>query len=334
MGHVTGDVADVAHDRGGGGEAPGTASVEHRVAHHVAAHHRGVEDAVHAREHVVEGDERGVDAHLDVRIVLGDDREQLDAVAEVGRVLHVLAGEVPDALHLHLVERRLEAVGEGAEDAGLVRRVEAVDVERGIRLGISELLGVGQDFVEGTPLVLHAREDVVAGAVEDAVDLLDLVAGKALAHGADDRDAAAHGGAEVDVHPVLRGRVEDLLSVFGEKLLVGRDDGLPGVEGREDERLRNAGAADRLDDDLHGGIGDDALRVRRQYVRIHRHAAVRRDVQVRDLPQHDVHAQAFRHDPAVAQKTLRHARADRAKPQDANSNFFHHSFSLFNKFSS
>ena len=229
------------------------------------------------------------------------------------------------SLHLHLVERGLEAVGEGGEDAGLVRGVEAVDVEGRVRLGVAELLGVGEDLVERLALVLHAREDVVARAVEDAVDLEDLVAGEPLAEAADDRDAAAHGRAEVDVHAVLLRRVEDLLAVFREKLFVGGHHGLARVERRQHERARHAGAADRLHDDAHVGRGDHGLRVRRENVRVHAHAAVRRDVHVRDALQHDVHAEAFGHQPAIAQQTLRHAGADRAESKDSNSDFLHFS---------
>ena len=46
-----------------------------------------------------------------------------------------------------------------------MRRVETVDVERRIRLGVAELLRILEDFVEGLALVLHAGENVVAGAV-------------------------------------------------------------------------------------------------------------------------------------------------------------------------
>ena len=213
----------------------------------------------------------------------------------------------------------------GGEDAGLVRGVEAVDVEGRVRLGVAELLGVGEDFVERLALVLHAREDVVARAVEDAVDLENLVAGEPLAEAADDRDAAAHGRAEVDVHAVLPRRVEDLLAVFGEQLLVGGDHRLARVERRQDKRAGDARASDRLDHDAHGRVRDHGLRVRGEHVRVHAYAAVRRDVQIRDALQHDVHAQAFGHQPAVAQQTFRHAGADRAESKDSNSDFLHFS---------
>ena len=51
-----------------------------------------------------------------------------------------------------------------------MRGVVAVDVEGRIGLGIAEPLRLGEAGVEGQALLLHAGQDVVAGAVEDAED--------------------------------------------------------------------------------------------------------------------------------------------------------------------
>ena len=45
-----------------------------------------------------------------------------------------------------------------------------LDVEGRVGLGVAEPLGVGEAPREVQALQLHPREDVVAGAVEDAVD--------------------------------------------------------------------------------------------------------------------------------------------------------------------
>ena len=70
------------------------------------------------------------------------------------------------------------AEGEARQDGELVGGVEAADVEGRVGLGIAEALRVGQAVLEGQALQLHARQDVVAGAVEDAVDARDRVAGQ------------------------------------------------------------------------------------------------------------------------------------------------------------
>ena len=51
--------------------------------------------------------------------------------------------------------------------------VEALDVESRVGFGIAQALRVLQAFLEGQAFELHAREDVIAGAVENAVEALD-----------------------------------------------------------------------------------------------------------------------------------------------------------------
>ena len=52
----------------------------------------------------------------------------------------------------------------------LVGGVDAVDVEAGIGLGVARRLRFGQHDVEVAAGLAHGRQDVVAGAVEDAVE--------------------------------------------------------------------------------------------------------------------------------------------------------------------
>src|SRR3546814_6052852 len=77
--------------------------------------------------------------------------------------------------------RSLAAERQRREDRQLVRRVDAVDVEAGIGLGIAEPLRLGEHAGEVLPRVRaalraglgiarHLRQNIVAGAVEDAVD--------------------------------------------------------------------------------------------------------------------------------------------------------------------
>ncbi len=74
----------------------------------------------------------------------------------------------------------------------LVGGVDAVDVEAGIGLGIARRLRLGQHDVEVAAGLAHGGEDIVAGAVEDAVEPRHPVADQALAQCLDDRDAARH----------------------------------------------------------------------------------------------------------------------------------------------
>ena len=86
-----------------------------------------------------------------------------------------------------------------------MRRVVALDVEGRIGLGIAQPLRILQAGVEGQALGFHAGQDVVAGAVEDAEDAGDRIAGHRLAHRLDDRDAAGDRRLVVEQHALLLG---------------------------------------------------------------------------------------------------------------------------------
>ena len=69
--------------------------------------------------------------------------------------------------------------------------VKAADVKCRIGLRIAKPLSLAEADLERKMLGLHAREDVVAGAVEDAGDPLNRIAGQALPEGLDDGYSAA-----------------------------------------------------------------------------------------------------------------------------------------------
>ena len=114
-----------------------------------------------------------------------------------------------------LVERDARAEGEAGQQGELVGGVEAADVEGRVGLGVALGLRLLQHVGEGAVLLLHLREDVVAGAVEDAVDAADLVGGERLAQRLDDGDAAGDRGLEVEGDAVLLGEPARARAVRG-----------------------------------------------------------------------------------------------------------------------
>ncbi len=89
-----------------------------------------------------------MDAGLDRALAVLRDGEQLDGVAQLARERDVDGVDVPDALGGNAGEARAHAEGEHGEQRELVRRVDAVDVGRGIRLRQPEPLRLGQHVVE------------------------------------------------------------------------------------------------------------------------------------------------------------------------------------------
>src|SRR5690606_4295329 len=100
-------------------------------------------------------------------------------------------------------------------------------------------------------LLAHLGEDVVRGAVEDAVEAADAVGGKPLAQRLHNGDAARDGSLIADVDARGVGRMREAGAVVGEQRLVGGDDVFARGDGGFDQLQRYAGlAADQLHDDV------------------------------------------------------------------------------------
>src|SRR3954463_12782870 len=102
------------------------------------------------------------------------DAQQFYAIAEVLRRAQVSWRDRRDALHIDRALRDLGAEGEAGQDRKFLRGVVTVDVKRWIGLGITQTLRIFQAFGERQALLLHPGQDIIAGAVEDAVDAVDL----------------------------------------------------------------------------------------------------------------------------------------------------------------
>ena len=105
------------------------------------------------------------------------------------------------------------------QDRELVSGIGAIHVQGRVRLGITELLGLGQGVLVADALLAHVREDVIAGAVKDALNRYNLIGRQPLRQGGDDRNAAADAGLEANGLVVFTGHVENLGSVRGQDLL-------------------------------------------------------------------------------------------------------------------
>ncbi len=136
-----------------------------------------------------------------------------------------------------------------------MRRVDPLDVEGRIGLRVAQPLRLGEHRSERQSLRAHLGKDEIAGAVDDAGDPLDAVRDQPFAQHLDGRDAAGDGCFEGDHHAARARCGEDLVAVKCEQRLVGGDDVLAVRDRREDRVLGDAGAADRLDDDIDGRIG-------------------------------------------------------------------------------
>jgi len=98
---------------------------------------------------------------------------------------------VSDALHGHGVEIGRRAESQPRQQRELVGGVASADVQCRVGFGIAEPLRVLENVVEVPPGGFHLRQDVIAGAVQNAAHGDHAVGDQALAQRLDDGDAAA-----------------------------------------------------------------------------------------------------------------------------------------------
>ena len=104
-----------------------------------------------------------------------------------------------------------------------MRGIEAANIERRIGLGIALLLRLFQHVGKASALLLHQGEDVIAGAIEDAVNARDVVALQALADHLHHGNSAGHCALEIERDPAFLGECGEARAVMGEQRLVGGD---------------------------------------------------------------------------------------------------------------
>jgi hypothetical protein len=118
-------------------------------------------------------------------------------------------------------------------------------------VGVAQPLRLGEHVGEGAARRLHLGQDVVAGAVEDAGDRLDLVADHRLAQHLHRRRAAHHRGLEQQRHIAGLRQHRQFGAVLGDQRLVGGDDRLADPQRHLDGDLgRPVRAADQFDEDV------------------------------------------------------------------------------------
>ncbi len=231
-------------------------------------------------------------------------------VAQVVRGRDVVGEEFGDAFPVHIAGDDTSAEGDGRDDRRLGRGVVALDVGGRIPLRVAELLCLGEGVVERRALFRHAGEDVVGRPVHDPGHAPDAIAGQGLAQRSNQRYAAGDGRLEEEVDARPLGRLEELLAGVGEELLVGRHDGLAGLERLGDERACRLDPADHLDDDVDVGVGDDGLAVLREPVRRERHVSLAPRVTHGDTGHLEVHARPLLDELGVLLQQTHQRRAD------------------------
>ncbi len=84
-------------------------------------------------------------------------------------------------------------------------RILAVDIECRVCFGVAQRLGLRENISEWQTFALHPRQDVVAGAVQNAINAGNGIAEQAFAQRLYNGDAACHSSFEIEGNPIFFG---------------------------------------------------------------------------------------------------------------------------------
>ena len=163
------DIDDIRDHRRSGRAGAGAAAFEHVRRRNRPDHHR-VEDAVDMGDGRALADRPDEPAARCPWSVDARDAEQLDPIAEIVGVADIVARDVLDAFDMDAGEIDLAAEGERGQYRELMGGIEAADVEGRVGLGIAQLCASASTSAKSRPALAHLGQDVIAGAVEDAID--------------------------------------------------------------------------------------------------------------------------------------------------------------------
>src|SRR5579872_6673567 len=118
----------------------------------------------------------------------------LDHETQLPRRLHVVRGYVANAFNLHRVGIYLSAERQFGQNFELLRGVVAIDIEGGISFRETFCLRFAKRIVEFNSTFSHARQNVIAGAVQNPAEPLNTISDQSISESANNRNAAANAG--------------------------------------------------------------------------------------------------------------------------------------------
>ena len=201
--------------------------------------------------------------------------------------------------------------------------VDPFDVEGRVGLGIPLGLGIPEDGGKFIVVIGHARQNVIAGTVQDAENAAEIIGAEVLLDGRDDRDPPSDRGLEQNLHPFFNGRPDDFLAMEGQQRLVGRDHMFTVFDGLENKGAGRFIAPDQFDDHIDLGIGQDLLRAGGQQIFLDRHASVGGDIQIRDPGELQGRSQSRFDELSIFSKSVDNPGTDGPEAEQTNVDLFH-----------
>ena len=147
-------------------------------------------------------------------IIRFDRGKELDAIVQLISEADISGGDFFNSFDKHIGGIDPKTIRQRSKDDSLVSRIPTIHIECRISLCIAQFLSIREHRRKISPLLRHASENVVAGAIEDSMNRLKTISHKGLADGFDDRYAASHSRLIKNRHTLLVGQLKNLTPVF------------------------------------------------------------------------------------------------------------------------
>ena len=158
-------------------------------------------------------------------------RHLSDRAPELPRVVEIHGVDAGDRPRRDLLGAHVRPQRQPSQIASFARASKPSTSSAGSASASPSSWAFAQRLRERHPRIRHARQDVVAGAVQDPEHPRDAVARQPVAQRGDDRDAAGPPSPRTAAGTRARARATQRRAAVGDELLVGRDDRFAGVEG-------------------------------------------------------------------------------------------------------
>jgi hypothetical protein len=229
-----------------------------------------------------------------------------------------------DARHKDPGRVEPESVSERSEDDRLVGGVPPIDIEGRIRLRIAQSLGLGERRAKIHSGFSHSREDIVAGAVQDSMDVLESIGDKGFADHLDDRNPASHGGFIKNWDSAFACKVKNFLPMLGQQGLVAGDHGLARKDRLPNEREWGFDPSHQFDDDADIGVLYQVVGICREQLAGSRNLTRLLEIAHRDTQDFEASAKPLREEVSVGDEVFINPGADGAKARKADADRMTH----------
>ncbi len=172
---------------------------------------------------------------------------------------YVVVVHVRNAVTEYLLGRDIQSERVYGDDYQLEKRIPTVYVERRVALGEPEILRQLQRVGVRHPLVEDLRKDEVRRAVQDTLHRHQQIVVVILLQIAYDGDRSARRRVVQQRHVVARLKLDQLLNVVRQHLLVTRHHGQTRLQGALDDGVCRIGIVDQLNDEVYVGIAEDIV---------------------------------------------------------------------------